>query len=51
MPIKAAKTTAAPTTFGRLLGEDADLRNVEEGKWRMRRVMAMFCNPKKTFSP
>ena len=31
-PIKAAEVTAAPATFGTLLGEDADLRSVEEGK-------------------
>ena len=31
-PIKAAEAIAAPTTFGMLLGEDADLRSVEEGK-------------------
>ena len=31
-PIKAAEATAAPATFGMLLGEDADLRSVEEGK-------------------
>ena len=30
--IKAAEATAAPTTFGTLLEEDADLRSVEEGK-------------------
>lgn len=31
-PIKAAVATAAPATFGKLLEEEADLRNVEEGK-------------------
>ena len=32
VPIKAAEAIAAPATFGTLLGEDADLRSVEEGK-------------------
>jgi len=31
-PIRAAEATAAPATFGKLLGEDADLRSVEDGK-------------------
>lgn len=30
--IKAAEAAAAPKTFGRSLGEGADLRSVEEGK-------------------
>ena len=32
VPTRAAEATAAPTTFGTLLGEDADPRRVEEGK-------------------
>ena len=32
VPIKAAEARAVPMTFGTLLGEDADLRSVEEGK-------------------
>jgi len=31
-PIKAAEATAAPATFGKLLGEEVDLCSVEEGK-------------------
>ena len=30
--INAAEAAAAPTTFGKLLGEEADLLSVEEGK-------------------
>ena len=30
--INPTEATAAPATFGRLLGEELDLRNVEEGK-------------------
>ena len=32
VPIKATDAMAAPATFGKLLGNDDDLRSVEEGK-------------------